>query len=142
MPHWEAEGAIYFVTFRSKNKFLTAEEQTLALHHIIEGNGIFYTLIAAIVMPDHVHLLLYPLYSFSLRRIMKGIKGVSARKINDINNTNGNVWQEESFDRIVRDEKELKEKLFYMLNNPLKKGLTDNPWAYHGWWYNEEIIVR
>jgi len=33
----------------------------------------------------------------------------------------------ESWDRIVRDQTELNEKLSYMLNNPVKKGLTEDP---------------
>ncbi|MCK9410555.1 MAG: transposase [Bacteroidetes bacterium] len=141
LPHWEAEGAIYFVTFRAKNKILDVEEQKIVLDHVVKGNEIFYTLIAIIVMPDHVHILLFPLPSYTLRRIMKGIKGVAARKINNLKGMNGTVWQDESFDRIIRDEKELKVKLFYMLNNPVKQGLTDDPWNYHGWWFNQKIIV-
>ncbi len=141
LPHWEADGAIYFVTFRAKNNILSIQEQTIVLHHIVEGDNKFYTLIAAIIMPDHVHVLLFPMPSYSLSRIMKGIKGVSARKINTARNTLGTVWQDESYDRIVRDEKELKTKIFYMLHNPVKKELTDDPWHYHGWWYNSSIIT-
>ena len=141
LPHWEADDAIYFITFRAKGKILDIKEQKIVLDHIVEGNEVFYTLIAVIVMPDHVHVLLFPLLSYSLRRIMKGIKGVSARKINGLKNTKGTIWQDESFDRIVRDEKELKEKLFYMLHNPVRQELTDDPWNYHGWWFNKKIIM-
>jgi len=141
LPHWEAEGAIYFITFRTLSGELTIDEQIIVKDHIVDGNAKFYNLIAVIVMPDHVHLLLFPLHAFSLRQIMKGIKGVSARKINEARESMGSIWQDESFDRIVRDESELKEKFFYMLNNPLKKNLTEDPWNYHGWWFNPEIII-
>ena len=141
LPHWEVDGAIYFVTFKAKNTILSIHEQKIVLQHIVEGDNKFYTLIAVIIMPDHVHVLFTPLQAYSLSRIMKGIKGASARKINSGRNTTGTVWQDESYDRIVKDEKELKIKILYMLNNPVKKELTDDPWHYHGWWYNISVIA-
>lgn len=142
LPHWEAEGAIYFITFRTISGELTIDEQTIVKQHLVEGHKKFYTLIAFIVMPDHVHLLIFPKQAYTLDRIMKGIKGASARKINNTRRILGSIWQAESFDRIVRDESELKEKFFYMLNNPVKRLLTDDPWHYHGWWSNPDIIIR
>ena len=94
-----------------------------------------------VIMPDHIHLLLIPKEKYSLSNIMKGIKGVTARKINIIRRTSGSVWQNESFDRIIRDEDELNEKLNYMLYNPVKKNLTENPWRYHGWYLNDNIEI-
>ncbi|MBN1396818.1 MAG: transposase [Bacteroidetes bacterium] len=108
------------------------------MNHIKEGDGKYYDCYATIVMPDHVHLLLQPMEGITLSRIMHGIKGVSAHKINQYRNTKGSIWQEESFDRIVRDGNEFDEKLNYMYNNPIKKGLIEEPETYIGWWYNEE----
>jgi REP element-mobilizing transposase RayT len=149
LPHWRLKGATYFITFRTAQGELSVEEQKLVLNHIVDGNEKFYTLIAAIVMPDHVHILLTPREEYDLSRIMKGIKGVSARRINlkrtdktDKNvyptkkETSGSIWQDESFDRIIRDQNELNEKLDYMLNNPVRSGLTESPWDYHGWYFN------
>jgi REP element-mobilizing transposase RayT len=137
LPHWTLGGATYFVTFRTLQRELSVDEQKIVLEHVKEGEGKFYELIAEVVMPDHTHILLSPLKGYGLSRIMKGVKGVSAHKINQLRKTKGNVWQDESYDRIIRDQKELDEKLNYMLNNPLKKGLTDDPWNYHGWYFNE-----
>lgn len=142
LPHWTAKHAAYFITFRTKKSELSKQEQLLILSHIKEGNDRYYYLYAVIIMPDHVHLILTPKENYSLSRIMKGIKGLGARKINEIRNTKGTVWQDESFDRILRDEKELLDKLNYMLNNPLKAGLTNDPWNYHGWYLNENEIGR
>ena len=137
LPHWTIKEAAYFVTFRTRTTQLTAPERQIVLQHLKDGNGKFYILFAAVVMPDHVHVVLTPIKGYSLSRIMKGIKGVSAKKLNSLRRTVGPLWQNESFDRIIRDEHELQEKLRYMLNNPLKKGLTDDPWSYHGWHFNE-----
>lgn len=138
LPHWTTEGAIYFITFRTKQIVLTANEQKLVLTHIKQGNGVYYTLFATVVMPDHVHLILIP-KKYDLSRVMKGIKGVGARFVNKHRGTSGSVWQNESFDRIIRDKNEFDEKMAYMLYNPCKKGLIDDPWNYHGWYCNFDI---
>ncbi len=65
---------------------------------------------------------------------MKGIKGTTARELNRRRGTKGKIWQEESFDRIVRSLAELQEKLAYMYRNPVKLGLTDAPDSYPGWY--------
>ncbi len=92
------------------------------------------------IMPNHVHLILKPINDYQLTRIMKGIKGVSSNKINKYKNFKRQIWQDESFDRIIRDEKEFNEKLQYMYNNPIRGGLTENTWDYVGWFLNEELL--
>lgn len=109
------------------------------MNHLKSGDNKFYHLLAAIVMPDHVHLILITKNDNTLSQIMKGIKGKSAREINKVRNAKGSIWQDESFDRIIRDENELLEKLNYMLNNPVKAGLADDAWQYHGWYFNEHL---
>ncbi|OGC83098.1 MAG: hypothetical protein A2W07_00285 [candidate division Zixibacteria bacterium RBG_16_43_9] len=138
LPHWTLEGSTYFVTFRTAQGELSIEEQKLVLEHVIKNNEKFYTLIAVVIMPDHVHLMLTPSGECQLRRIMKGIKGTTARLINIKKRTSGSVWMKESFDRIIRDQKELDEKLNYMLYNSVKKNLVDDPYKYHGWYFNEK----
>ncbi len=140
LPHWSMKGATYFVTFRTKDGPLTTEEQILTLEHIKSGHQKFYSLIAAIVMPDHVHLLFTEKDCYGLSRSMKGIKGVSAWKINKMRDSSGHVWQDESYDRIVREQSELRREFYYMLYNPVKKRLTEDPWSYHGWWCNPNVI--
>ncbi len=108
------------------------------LQHIKEGDGKFYELSGVIVMPDHVHAIISPHDKMMLSRIMKGIKGAGAYKINRLRDKRGPVWQDESFDRIIRDECDFNQKMQYMFNNPAKKGLTDDPWNYYGWYGGTE----
>ena len=87
-------------------------------------------------MPDHVHILFRPLKNdeetwYDLPQIIRGIKGTSAKRINTLLSRSGSIWQEEYFDRMVRDEKEMLEKWEYMWNNPLKKELADSFEEYH-----------
>ncbi len=91
------------------------------------------------VMPDHVHIIASPLQKtcerwFSLSEILQSVKGFSARKINLLRRESGPLWQAESFDRIIRDEREYYEKMNYVLNNAAEAGLVEEGWKYDGLW--------
>ena len=139
LPHWTVEGATYFVTFRFRQGVMDKSERLIVLQHIKNGDDRFYDLAAAVVMPDHVHVVFRPGQGYALSRIMKGMKGVSARLINESRNRRGTVWQNESYDHIIRSQNELIQKISYMLNNPVKEGLTDDPWTYDGWFCNLDL---
>ena len=61
---------------------------------------------AAVVMPNHVHAMIEPLKANALSTLLKGIKGASARLVNQALGQSGAFWMDESYDRIVRNEKE------------------------------------
>lgn len=135
LPHWQVGGSIYFVTFRSARGPLPHIALCQVLRNIQYDNNRRYRLFCAVAMPDHVHILLQPLEFahnqwYRLEQITKAIKGVSSHRINELIGTKGTVWQEESFDRIVRDEKEFIEKWNYIRNNPVKRGLVEEPEEY------------
>ena len=140
LPHWELPDSVYFITFNLITGKLNDVEILLVKNHLIEGDSKFYDLYAAVVMNNHAHLILKPFDNYSLSEIMKGIKGVSANRINKLRKSKGSLWQEESFDRIIRDEKEFNEKLEYMFNNPIKARITEDTWAYIGWFLNERLF--
>jgi REP element-mobilizing transposase RayT len=138
LPHWTLEVSTYFVTFRVATGTLSIEERAIVRDHLQAGHGKFYQLAAAVIMPDHVHLLLRPIGDYTLSRVMKGIKGVSAHLLNQRRGTRGQIWQDESWDRIIRDDAEFEEKLTYMANNPVKAGLVDPDEPYDGWLINSD----
>ncbi len=95
-------------------------------------------------MPDHVHLILTPLTNETLRavvslvEIMQAIKSASSHAIHHRVGSNGTIWQEESFDRIVRSSESLDAKIAYILQNPVRKGLV-NDWRQYRWlWRSPE----
>jgi len=68
-----------------------------ALHYGDERLGL-YELIAFAVVANHVHILIRP--KTELSRIMKTIKGFTAREANRILHRAGQpFWRDESFDR-------------------------------------------
>ena len=137
LPHWEIEGSIYYITFRLLSGNLSPDEIRIVLNHIKDGNQKFYKLYAIVVMPDHVHFIIKPVEGYSPSRIMKGIKGVSAKLINTRRGAIGSVWLDESYDRIIRNEKEFLEKVNYMYLNPMKSGLVKDGEEYYGWYMGE-----
>ncbi len=139
LPHIENYNATYFVTFRVWNcPYLSPAARTIALRHCLFENGRKIELHACVVMPTHVHLLFTALEDergepFPLAGIMKGIKGTSARNINKLLNRRGQLWQDESFDRIMRSG-EFQNKLEYILTNPVSAGLVTKPEQYRWLW--------
>jgi REP element-mobilizing transposase RayT len=102
-----------------------------------------YELGAFVIMPNHVHVLVRPFSDAEhpLEAIEQGWKAYSSRDIHQVNHEAGNLWQRESFDRIVRDEEHLWRCLQYIGNNPRRAGLRldqarrwVNPaWVRAGW---------
>lgn len=138
LPHIEKLHAAYFVTFKTFDLFLPPAARTIALRHCLFENGTKIEMHAAVIMPNHVHLLFTPLEAdqgepYALAAIMKPIKGVSARNINRLLDRRGSLWQDESFDRIMR-AKEFEFKKNYIMANPIDAGLCERPEDYQWLW--------
>lgn len=87
---------------------------------------------AYVVMPNHVHILLEP--QTELRRITQGIKGTTSRRANAILKRTGQpFWQDESFDRWIRNDDEFLRVRQYIVQNPVSAGLVkmaeEWPWS-------------
>lgn len=61
--------------------------------------------------------------------IIKSIKHYSALRINHLLGRVGQVWQKESFDRIIRDEQHYQNILKYIYNNP--RNLTKDSFSLY-----------
>jgi REP element-mobilizing transposase RayT len=81
-------------------------------------------------MPDHAHLLLQPLAEWNLAKFFQGMKGFTARQINTWSERKGTFWQDESFDHLVRNERDWLDKFTYIHDNPVKAGLVSRPQDY------------
>ncbi len=58
-------------------------------------------------MPNHVHVIVRPYDEHPLERILHSWKRHSARQINALLGQQGEFWQDESYDQIIRDENHL-----------------------------------
>jgi REP element-mobilizing transposase RayT len=79
---------------------------------------------AFVIMPNHVHAILTPRPGHDLFRLLKGIKGASARACNLLLGRTGETfWMEDAYNRIVRDAEELAAFRDYIAENPAKAKL-------------------
>ena len=69
-------------------------------------------------MPNHVHVLVQPISPATLTSVLHSWKSYTANKLHRDGGAQGRVWQEESSDRIVRDEDELVKFNDYIFANP------------------------
>jgi putative transposase len=88
-----------------------------------------YALDAYVIMPNHVHVLFQCLDGWDRSDTVASWKKYSARKINLERGERGAIWQQESFDHIVRDREEFEKTRRYIMNNPVKARLRSG--EYH-----------
>src|SRR5581483_10720425 len=89
LPHLQRDYKPYFLTFCTDHRWvLPAQVRSIALDCCLHEEGTKLDLQAAVIMPDHVHIIFTPLVNpnapgvCSLAEIMNAIKGASAHKIN------------------------------------------------------------
>jgi len=120
------------------------EEVVLTVNKkILEMSNNRYRLFAYCIMSNHVHLLIENLVretavhqgkssNYPITETLRLLKGSTARYCNQILGRSGQFWHHESYDHIVRSEKELEKTIRYIINNPVKAGLVQNwkDWKY------------
>src|SRR4051812_45063331 len=108
LPHIQRDDAPHCIRFSTLDHWvLPPSARDLVLDHCKYEHEKRVLLHAVVVMPDHVHLLLSFLRNktgdqFTLSRVLHSIKGASAHSINKLLHRKGTLWQDESFDHIVR----------------------------------------
>ena len=130
------------------------------LHHTDKN---LYNLIAYTIMPNHIHIVIKPIVErkasfapnensyhqksdsgeslYIVTKILQDFKKFTARESNKILNRSGNFWQHESFDHVVRDEKELLRIVKYVINNPVKANLCNSPDDWEWNYYNPKYLI-
>lgn len=82
------------------------------------------------IMPNHIHWVFatldtdkngLPVY---LQDVMHSVKSYTANEINAAIGLEGKLWQKESFDTTIRNQKHFVNAINYTLNNPVKAGLV------------------
>jgi len=127
------------------NKDLTVDLSAPACVEILKETLLFYEAskienFAFCIMPTHVHWVFRtfedggdgnPVY---VQDILQSVKRFSSNRINKAIGRTGTLWQKESFDTTIRDEKHLWAAMEYTLNNPVKAGLVSSPEEWSGNW--------
>lgn len=117
-----------------------------------------FKLLAYVIMPDHVHLLIYPLENnYNMSKILSGIKVSLSRKVVNLARhtrspllkkmSHGNpgglpvyrFWQRGGgYDRNLVSKNAVLNSIEYMHKNPVRKGFVDSPedwfWSSAGYY--------
>lgn len=140
LPHYQKFDRAIFVTFCKRTQEpLSPAARSLVLDHCLRGNNRTMHPHGVVIMPEHVHLLLTPVrnaegWPFPLKDILKLVKGPAARSVNVLSGTRGALWQDESFDHVLRSNESFDEKLEYIRQNPVRRGLATTPGEYEWLW--------
>ena len=97
----------------------------IVAHALRHFDGERYELTSFVVMPNHVHVLFRPLGEHGLADIMKSWKGFMAREINKRIGKTGALWQDEYWDRLIRNERHFFKVAEYIRENPVNAKLRE-----------------
>ncbi|TAJ38351.1 MAG: transposase [Reyranella sp.] len=96
-------------------------------------DGARYRLHAWIIMPNHVHVLLTVFPGFALGGVVGSWKRYTAREANKILGRAGAFWQDDYWDRFIRNEDHFAATVAYIDQNSVKAGLVSAaglwPWG-------------
>ena len=90
-----------------------------------------YLLDEWVIMPNHVHLILWPMPNQTLSEILRSRKRHMAREANRLLDRTGQpFWQPESYDHWIRDDDEKARIRRYIRQNPVTARLCESPEAW------------
>ncbi len=156
LPKFNDNSYAHFVTTRTyENRpyFENREISSILWEEMrFYGQKYGFALLGYVIMPDHVHLLIWwdkeEIPELNVSKIMQMIKGTTARRCIDLLKNKGlermlqatpknnldsrthrrnlkyRLWQSGFYDFNIYNEEKLLEKLNYMHNNPVKAGLV------------------
>jgi type I restriction enzyme R subunit len=85
-----------------------------------------------VIMPNHVHLLACPGEEWPLEDVLASVKKFTARRMPKSGDNEADaIWEQESYDRIVRDTEELAAYREDVAMNPFKANLREGEFVYH-----------
>ena len=91
---------------------------------LLHFDGDRYRLGSYVIMANHVHALISPLPDHELGGILHSWKSFTANQLNKLTGNKGAVWQEESYDHIVRSPRQLAFYVNYVQKNLEQSGGT------------------
>ena len=137
-----AQGHPYFITITTeKRRPILIDNITILRQAFANSKQYFdYNIDAICILPDHLHMIIYPNDEKDYPNIIKSIKTYFSKNINQTFNTSQSqtkkkelgIWQRRYYEHTIRDEKELEKYRNYIHYNPVKHHLANsaNKWEY------------
>lgn len=136
LPHATGHQGTVCLTWRVHRvlAMLESSERDVALDVITRTPGTWYDLLAAVIMDDHVHVLVTLRGAKSVAQIAHALKSVSSHEIVKLGHHAAPIWQAEYFDRWMNHSSQIAACRSYVLNNPQRRwpGLVAYRWSCDG----------
>ena len=154
MKHLYLEGFIYYITINIQNRlnlfvrpsFVITLYDSLNYYRYKQS----YKILGYGIMPDHLHLLIWPYGEATISEIIRDFKTFTAKRIikqaevekqqdlliaskkagAETGRSNNKVWQDDFWDKVIYTEKYLRQKLNYIHRNPVRAGLVNDVGLY------------
>jgi len=127
-PRELVEGASYHVFARANRQemiFVTAEIKDLFLDTVRKAKRKFrFSINNFCIMGNHFHMIIKPLDSYDLSRIMQWILSMFAREYNKKFGYTGHVWYDRFSSKAIRSFHQFLLTFLYIANNPVKAGIV------------------
>ncbi len=162
LRHYDDWGTARLVTFSTNHRLPLLMEPGIASCVALEINAARrkygFRLYGYVIMPEHVHLVLFPVEPVHLGRLVGEIKSRSAREsmrilrsadsasLSSLVATRGNradyaFWLPRCYDHNCRTQEDTIVKINYCHMNPVKRGLVTSPeawrWSSYGSYMDE-----
>ena len=132
LKRYQQTNQFHFLTFSCyrRQPFLATPEARSTLDHILEDTRAQHSLsiFAYVLMPEHIHLLTDEPANGTLATFLQVLKQRSSRALKAPEATQ--FWQRRYYDRNVATSSESAEKIQYIHQNPVKRGLVATAEAY------------
>lgn len=160
LKHYDNLGTARFLTFschRRQKLFNDEKVNAIFIRNLDRIRKKYdFKLLGYVLMPNHVHLVIYPRESLKIGKVIGELKSLSARDILRYYKNIGNsvlkelvvrrdgiqryaFWQRRCYDHNCRGQSAVLEKLNYCHNNPINKKLvikqSDWIWSSYNWYY-------
>ena len=135
-------GYVHLIIVAYNRQPIFIQNINLLKQAIINSEKYFnYELIAICVLPEHIHMILYPENIKDYPKIITSIKyyfshnidvGVETPIYGYLNNGGKGIFQRRYFEHTIIDEKDLNNQINYILYNPVKHGYAKSvkDWKY------------
>ena len=141
---WNEPGHTHFFTFSTIDRtpyFLRDEFCQILVRSIVRAQKKHsFAVLAYVFMPDHIHLVIFPLDEvYDMAEISKSIKLSATKTAQRSGLVKHMIWETGGgYDRNIFSREERIEKIWYTLLNPVRKGLVDDAvsfrWSSANWY--------
>jgi putative transposase len=153
LKHYNHDNSVRFITFscygRKPYLNLPHTKEILAKQIKLSREINSFKLLGYVFMPEHVHLVIYPLPDTKVGQMIGSIKSHTAIKYSHANKFDSTrtplvFWLKRCYDYNCRSISEVKEKINYCHDNPVTRGLVENAgdwiWSSHNWYCGKHDV--